>query len=84
MERVLYELEESNRQIQLYQNVLIPKGLESLGATEKAYRADKIDFLSLVDAQRRLLKFQMKYEKALINFLKAKSKLSNLTGEKIS
>ena len=84
LERVLYELEESNRQIQLYQNVLIPKGLESLGATEKAYRADKIDFLSLVDAQRRLLKFQMKYEKALINFLKAKSKLSNLTGEKIS
>jgi outer membrane protein TolC len=84
LEKVLYELKESNRQIQLYQNVLIPKGLESLGATEKAYRSDKIDFLSLVDAQRRLLKFQMKYEKAFIDYLKAKSKLSVLTGEKIS
>jgi outer membrane protein TolC len=84
LEKVLYYLEESSRQVQLYQNVLIPKGLESLGATEKAYRSDKIDFLSLVDAQRRLLKFQMKYEKAVINYLKAKSKLLVLTGEKIS
>ena len=84
LEKVLYELKESNRQIQLYQNVLIPKGLESLGATEKAYRSDKIDFLSLVDAQRRLLKFQMKYEKALVDYLKAKSKLSILTGEGLS
>ncbi len=84
LEKVLYDLEESTRQIQLYQNVLIPKGLESLGATEKAYRADKIDFLSLVDAQRRLLQFQMKYEKALVDYLKAKSRLSLLRGEKIS
>jgi outer membrane protein TolC len=84
LEKIIYDLKESSRQVRLYQNVLIPKGLESLGATEKAYRSDKIDFLSLVDAQRRLLKFQMKYEKALINYLKAKSKLSILTGEKIS
>ena len=81
LENILYDLKESERQINLYQNVLIPKGLESLGATEKAYRSDKIDFLSLVDAQQRLLKFQMKYEKALIDHLKAKSKLSVLTGE---
>ena len=84
LEKVLFELEESSRQVQLYHGILIPKGLESLGATEKAYRSDKIDFLSLVDAQQRLLKFQMKYEKALINYLKAKSKLSVLTGEKTS
>ena len=84
LEKVLFELEEFSRQVQLYQGILIPKGLESLGATEKAYRSDKIDFLSLVDAQQRLLKFQMKYEKALINYLKAKSKLSVLTGEKTS
>lgn len=84
LEKILYDLDESSRKVQLYQNVLIPKGLESLGATEKAYRSDKIDFLSLVDAQQRLLTFQMKYEKALINYLKAKSKLSVLTGEKLS
>jgi len=84
LENVLYDLEESSRQVQLYHNVLIPKGLESLGASEKAYRADKIDFLSLVDAQRRLLQFQMKYEQALVNYLKAKSRLSVLTGEKLS
>jgi hypothetical protein len=37
-----------------------------------------------VDAQRRLLQFQMKYEKAVVDYLKAKSKLSVLTGEKQS
>ena len=81
MEKVIYDLEESSRQIQLYRDVLIPKGLESLGVTEIAYRTDKIDFIALVDAQRRLLKFQMKYEKAVVDYLKAQSRLSLLTGE---
>jgi outer membrane protein TolC len=83
-ENVLFDIAESTRQIELYKHILIPKGLESLGATEIAYRADKIEFLSLVDAQRRLLQFQMKYEKALVDYLKAKSKLSILTGEGLS
>jgi outer membrane protein TolC len=83
LEMVLFDLEESSRQIRLYKDVLIPKGLESLGASEIAYRGDNIEFISLVDAQRRLLKFQMKYEKALVNYLKATSKLSVITGEKI-
>ena len=81
LEKVIYDLEESSRQIQLYRDVLIPKGLESLGVTEIAYRTDKIDFIALVDAQRRLLKFQMKYEKAVVDYLKAQSRLSLLTGE---
>ena len=81
MEKVIYDLEESSRQIQLYRDLLIPKGLESLGVTEIAYRTDKIDFIALVDAQRRLLQFQMKYEKAVVDYLKAQSRLSLLTGE---
>ncbi len=80
LEKVLFDLKESNRQIRLYQEILIPKGKESLGASEIAYRGDKIDFISLVDAQRRLLQFEMKYEKAKVDYLKAKSKLSVLTG----
>ncbi|MCH2285736.1 MAG: TolC family protein, partial [SAR324 cluster bacterium] len=79
--KVIYDLEESSRQIQLYRDLLIPKGLESLGVTEIAYRTDKIDFIALVDAQRRLLQFHMKYEKAVVDYLKAQSRLSLLTGE---
>jgi len=81
LEKVIYDLEESSRQIQLYRDLLIPKGLESLGVTEIAYRTDKIDFIALVDAQRRLLQFHMKYEKAVVDYLKAQSRLSLLTGE---
>ena len=84
LEMVLFDLDESSRQIRLYKDILIPKGLESLSASEIAYRGDKIEFISLVDAQRRLLQFQMKYEKAVVDYLKAKSKLSVLTGEKQS
>jgi len=84
LEMVLFDLDESSRQIRLYKDILIPKGLESLSASEIAYRGGKIEFISLVDAQRRLLQFQMKYEKAVVDYLKAKSKLSVLTGEKQS
>jgi len=81
LEKVLFDLKESDRQIRLYEDILIPKGKESLGASEIAYRGDKIDFISLVDAQRRLLQFELKYEKAKVDYLKAKSKLSVLVGE---
>ena len=63
-ERSLYDFEDSDRKQKLYGDVLIPKSEELLGASETAYKAGTIDFLSLINAQQKLLEFQLYYERA--------------------
>ena len=82
-EKVWFELEDAQRKMVLYTDNLIPKSLESLRASEKAYIADKADFLNLIDAQRLYLKFLLEYERSLVRYVTAYAKLENLTGRKL-
>ncbi len=64
-ERSLYDFEDSDRKRKLYGDVLIPKAEELLGASETAYKAGTVDFLSLINAQQKLLEFQLHYQRAM-------------------
>ncbi len=64
-QQLLYEFEDTDRKIELYRDVIIPKAEEMLVASETAYQAGTIDFLSLIDAQRVLLKYELFYERRL-------------------
>lgn len=79
-ESIWFTLSDSRRKIELYRDQLIPKGQEALFVTEKAYRTDQVDYLTLIDSQKRLLKFQLDYEMAVITYFKAVSQLTILTG----
>lgn len=81
--KIWFELEDAQRKMVLYTDNLIPKSLESLRASEKAYIADKADFLNLIDAQRLYLKFLLEYERSLVRYVTAYAKLENLTGRKL-
>lgn len=73
-------MDDARRKIELYGNELIPKSRESLGASEKAYISDKADFLTLIDAQRRLLQFKLEYEKAIVSYLTHEAILESFLG----
>ncbi len=77
---VLYDYEDSARKIKLYRDTLIPKADELLSASETAYKAGKLDFLSLVDAQRMLLGYQLSYERSLAENRQAFAELEMLVG----
>jgi outer membrane protein TolC len=62
--QVLYEFEDSRRKRELYGDTLVPKAQQLLSASEVAYKAGTVDFLSLIDAQRTLLNFKLLYERA--------------------
>jgi outer membrane protein TolC len=79
-EQVLYELDDSVRKIELYGDILIPKGLQLLGASEAAYKAGAIDFLSLIDAQQTLLNFQLQHERAMADNRQRLAELEMLVG----
>ncbi len=83
LEQIWFELEDAQRKINLYSQRLIPKSIESLRATEAAYISEQLDFLNLVDAQRRYLQFLLESERSLVQYQKAYARLEYLVGRKL-
>jgi len=81
--RVLYDIEDAQRKIQLYGDILVAKAQELVEASESAYKAGNVDFLSLVDAQQMLLKYQLDYERALTNKEQRIAELEMLVGQEL-
>jgi len=82
-QRVLYDFDDSNRKIKLYGDILMPKAEELLGASETAYMAETIDFLSLIDAQRTLLQYQLLYERSITDNQQKLAELEMLAGAQL-
>jgi len=82
-ERVVFEYEDAQRKISLYRDGLIPKAEQSLNVSYTAYQVGESDFLTLLDAQRQLLDFQLKLEKSLTESSKKLAELEMITGHQI-
>lgn len=82
-ERSLYDFKDSNRKRKLYGDVLIPKSEELLRASEMAYKAGTIDFLSLINAQQKLLEFQLYHERAMTDNQQELARLEMLVGAEL-
>jgi outer membrane protein TolC len=83
VERVLYDFEDSERKRRLYADILVPKAQELVGASESAYQGGTIDFLSLIDAQRTLLKFELLRERAVTDNQQKLAELEMLVGSEL-
>ena len=82
--RTLYEYEDRGRRVQLYGKTLVPKAEQLIGASEAAYMAGAIDFLSLIDAQQNLLEYQLEYERASASQQQGLAELEMLVGTDLS
>ncbi|MHC4123344.1 MAG: TolC family protein [Planctomycetota bacterium] len=81
--KVMYDVEDSQRKIRLYGDILVSKAQELVQASEAAYRAGTIDFLSLIDAQRMLLKYTLDHERAITNNQQKLAELEMLVGSEL-
>lgn len=77
---ILYKYENSRREVHLYQDGLVPKAQQSLNVSYTAYQAGELDFLSLLDAQRLLLDFQLGLEHARTEAATRLAELDMLAG----
>jgi len=78
--QLLYEMDDTARKIRLYGGIVIPKANEMVAASETAYGGGTIDFLSLIDAQDKLLKYELLYERALAENAQKLAKLERIAG----
>lgn len=80
VDRTLFEHNDALRKVRLYRDGLVPKAQQSLNATYTAYQAGKMDFLSVLDAQRQLLDFQLKFERSLATLAIKRAELEMVAG----
>ena len=84
MERAVYEFENSQRQVKLYDDALVPRAQELIGASEAAYMAGTIDFLNLISAQQALLQFRLERERFWADQQRRLAELEMLVGANLS
>ena len=75
-----FALRDAQRRMRLYRDTLIPKGNQSLQATASAFESGRVDFLSLIDALRVLLEFELNLERARTEQMAARGELEMLLG----
>ena len=83
MEERLYELRDARRTVELYRDGLIAKSEQSLSIAYKAYQAGSLEFLSVLDAQRQLLEFNLELERAGVQYAVIIAEIEMLIGTDI-
>ncbi len=75
-----FGMETANRSIRLYRQTLLPQAQQALDASNSAYQAAQIDFLSFLDAQRTLLKLKIEEQRALRDYRQHLAQLEQVVG----
>jgi outer membrane protein TolC len=76
----LFKYQDAERKIALYRDALIPKADQSVKVIQRSFEAGKSDFLSLIDAERILLEFQLTYERAVADREQGLATVERLVG----
>jgi outer membrane protein TolC len=81
--RALYRFRNADRELRLYGDTLLPKAEQAFEASVSGFRTGTVGVLDLVDAQRALLQFELAYERALGERLRAVAELKMLVGGEV-
>ena len=71
----------SEHHLHLYNTGIIPQAGEALQSATSNYRVGKTDFMSLLDSEGLLLKYQLMEQEELVNQHKTLSMIGEMTGE---
>jgi len=72
------------RQIDLYKTGIIPQASLQVNSALSSYRVNKADFLTLLDSQMTLYKYELEYHQALTEYEKNVASLGAAVGKRFS
>ena len=73
-------LNQSHRNLQLYSDPIIPAARRSVESAQPLYETGKLDFLRLIEAQRRLIEFREKQYEATVEYHRRAAELERVLG----
>jgi cobalt-zinc-cadmium efflux system outer membrane protein len=71
------------RQLELYQTGIIPQASLQINSAMSAYRVNKADFMTLLDSQMTLYKYELEYHQALTDYEKNVANLEAVVGKRL-
>ncbi len=83
LKMALYRFRDAGRKIDLYRDTLTPLAEQSLSVAQQSWEAGKADFLSVIDAERQALEFQLQYERARASREQCLSEIEMLVGREL-
>jgi outer membrane protein, heavy metal efflux system len=72
------------RQLELYKTGIIPQASLQINSAMSAYRVNKADFMTLLDSQMTLYKYELEYHQALTEYEKNVASLGAVIGKQLS
>jgi outer membrane protein TolC len=72
------------RQLELYKTGIIPQANLQISSAMSAYRVNKADFMTLLDSQMTLYKYELEYHLALTEYEKNVASLEAVVGKRFS
>lgn len=76
----LVRLQTAERLVNLYKTSILPQARQTVKSTMAGYETNKVDFLTLIDAQRLLKDFQLEYYRALVDYEQSLADLERSVG----
>jgi outer membrane protein, heavy metal efflux system len=74
---------QSSKTIQLIKQGILPQARQSLESALAGYSVDKVDFLTLLNNQVTLFKWEIKYHRELTEYEKALAEIENVVGKRL-
>lgn len=74
------QMERSRQQVLLYKSGIIPQANQALQAAISAYQVGKVEFLSLLDAQSTLFRYETDYFRVLTDYRRSLARLEAESG----
>ena len=71
------------RQLELYKTGIIPQASLQINSALSAYRVNKADFMTLLDSQMTLYKYELEYHQALTEYEKNVASLGAVIGKQL-
>ncbi|MEW6664468.1 MAG: TolC family protein [Thermodesulfobacteriota bacterium] len=77
-------VERAERQIELYRTGIIPQASAQVKSALSAYTVNKLEFISLLDSQMTLYKYELEYHGALTEYEKSLASLEAVVGKRLA
>jgi len=76
-------IQREERQIELYKTGILPQASLQINSAMSSYRVNKADFMTLLDSQMTLYKYELEYHQALTEYEKNMASLGAAIGKQI-
>jgi len=83
IEDLLVKIETAERLVKLYETSVLPQAEQAVKSSDIGYRADRVDFLNLLESQRQLEEFKLEYYRALVMQNQGVARLEQVLGTHI-